>query len=221
MTVCHTCWEAAHAGCSRAKLVPLLLSLPSLSLFCPNGDLSGNSASFLPVLLLFSGLPLPCSPHSSTLPMVQEQRLEKGMAGWFYPTAVNLAVLNGSAVYSWLRHSLLPPLQDPGGFTVPATSQQSLGYCIFAADCCPASKVKTGRGPQCDPISSHSMDSLNSAPESAPCTTGLPHVLEYRAFLPREGCLQITVSLAGDQQNCDSSCGAMLDKHRLGLERSP
>lgn len=53
------------------------------------------------------------------------------------PTAVNLAVLNGTAVYSWLRHSLLPPLQDPGGFTVPATSQQSLGYCIFAADCCP------------------------------------------------------------------------------------
>lgn len=85
----------------------------------------------------------------------------------------------------------------------------------------PASKVKTGRGPRCDPISSHSMDSLNSAPESAPCTTRLPHVLEYRAFLPREGCLQITVSLAGDQQNCDSSCGAMLDKHWVGLERSP
>lgn len=60
-----------------------------------------------------------------------------GMAGCFYPTAVNLDSSDGSAVNSWLPRSLLPPLQGPGEFTVPATSQQSLCYCISAADRCP------------------------------------------------------------------------------------
>lgn len=64
----------------------------------------------------------------------------------------------------------------------------------------PAGKVKIGRGPLCDPVSSHSVDRWKSAPGSALCATGLPRVLKYRAFLPREGFLQITVSLAGHER---------------------
>lgn len=84
-----------------------------------------------------------------------------------------------------------------------------------------ASKVKIGRGPLCDPVSSHSIDCLKSTPGSGPCTTGLPHVLKYRAFLPREGFLQITVSLAGHQQDCDFSGGAMLGEHWVGAGKRP
>lgn len=90
-------------------------------------------------------------------------------------------------VNSWLQHSLLPPLQGPGGFTVPATSRQSLCYCISADDHCPASKVRAGRWPQCDPVSSHT-DCLKSAPGSAPCaadylvSSSTGHSFQERVF---------------------------------------
>lgn len=139
--------------------------LSRLLLFCPNENVFGNSTSFLPVLSLFCGHILP-SPHLASLlhPLFHtvlqwsecwgisaRQRGKKqtpacaqadsrqylhGMGGCFYPTTFNLDSLDGSVANSWLRHSLLPPLQGPGGFTVPATSQQSFCYCISADDCC-------------------------------------------------------------------------------------
>lgn len=90
-------------------------------------------------------------------------------------------------VNSWLQHSLLPPLQGPGGFSVPATSRQSLCYCISADDHCPASKVGAGRWPQCDPVSSHTC-CLKSAPGSAPCnpdylmSSSTGHSFQERVF---------------------------------------
>lgn len=124
-------------------------------------------------------------------------------------------------VNSWLRHSLLPPLQGPGGFTVPATSQHSLCYCISADDHCPASKVRAGRWPQCDPVSSHT-DCLKSAPGSASCTTdylmssSTGHFFQERVFFRSQCPWQDTVTVTPMGEPCwvNTELGAGKDLQR-------